>query len=173
MVERCPRSQLEVVPPEGVHNVTVGMCDVLLCNFWFPKTLSRATKIDVACREGFSRVCWAIFAHHCRRRHTFSSVDCIAKSLAAGDLAQVKQTARRRRRYVMSSSSLSSSVATAHRARCHRRRRLVIRHRSRSCCRNIRWSSGCRGSPQGVCMRCNVWVVLEAAWVVLRRPKGP
>lgn len=42
----------------------------------------------------------------------FFSANCIAKSLIAGDLARVKQTARRHGWYVILSSSLSSSVVT-------------------------------------------------------------
>jgi hypothetical protein len=67
----------------------------------------------------------------------FFSANCVGKSLAAGDLAQVKQTSCRRRRYIMPSSSPSSAATTSS-------------SKKAVCCRGIRWSSGYRISPWGV-----------------------
>lgn len=99
--------------PGGFCNVTVGMCDVLLYDFWFPKALFWAIKVSATRGVNFFKPAQSALAYCRRHCHTFLYVAYAAKTLASADLAWVKQIVRRCRQYVMLSSSSSSSVATA------------------------------------------------------------
>jgi hypothetical protein len=81
--------------------------DVLLLDCGFPEASRRAYKKPTSA-ESFS--CLHL---RCRNPSFFQLLACPPCSLCAGNLARIKQTARRRRRYVAMSSSLSVVSASS------------------------------------------------------------
>jgi hypothetical protein len=91
--------------------------------------------------------------------------------LATGDLALVKQTARRRRRYVMSSSSLSPSAATALSNVSSSDKTVSDLVAAVELLQGHTVEFGTSRNFWAACKKSSVWVILGTVWGALQEPK--